>query len=122
MIDSIRSGSAVIAVCAGALLPSALASGAFLHVRPSTAPRGSAVVFTGSVAQGCARGDQVTLISRLFPGHAFGGEGAITTRVGAHGRFTRRFSVGTRVARGTYVVTARCGGGNLGVEAKLRVR
>jgi hypothetical protein len=69
-------------VCAGALLPSALASAAFLHVSPSTAPRGSVVVFTGSVAQGCDRGGQVTLISRLFPGHAFGGEGAITTRLG----------------------------------------
>jgi hypothetical protein len=109
-------------VSVAAFLPSAFASGAFLHVTPSTVARGRAVVFTGSVAQGCARGDQVTLISRLFPGHAFGGEGAVTTRVGSHGRFSRRFTVGRTTARGTYVVTARCGGGNLGVEAKLRVR
>jgi hypothetical protein len=112
----------VLGVAALLSVPSAFASGAFLHVSPSTAARGTAVIFTGSVAQGCARGDQVTLISRLFPGHAFGGEGAVTTRVGSHGRFTRRFTVGRSTAHGTYVVTARCGGGNLGVEAKLRVR
>ncbi len=106
----------------GALLPGMLASGAFLRVSPSTAHQGTAVVFTGSVAQGCARGDQVTLISRLFPGHAFGGESAVTARVGAHGRFSRRFSVRAGTARRTYIVTARCGGGNLGVEATLRVR
>jgi hypothetical protein len=109
-------------VVVGALLPGVLAAGAFLRVSPSTAHPGSVVVFTGSVAQGCDRGGQVTLISRLFPGHAFGGEGAITTRVGPHGRFTRRFTVGASTARRTYVVTARCGGGNLGVEATLRVR
>ena len=109
-------------VSAAALLPSAFASGAFLHVSPSTAARGRAIVFTGSVAQGCAIGDQVTLISSLFPEHAFGGEGAVTTRVGAHGHFSRHFTVGRTAARRTYVVTARCGGGNLGVEAKLRVR
>lgn len=109
-------------VLVGALLPGVLASGAFLRVSPTTAQRGSVVVFTGSVAQGCARGDHVTLISRLFPGHAFGGEGAITVRVGTHGRFTRRFSVRAGTAHRTYVVTARCGGANLGVEAKLRVR
>jgi hypothetical protein len=107
---------------AGALLPGVLAAGAFLRVSPSTAHPGSVVIFTGSVAQGCARGDEVTLISRLFPGRAFGGEGAVTARVGTQGRFTRRFSVRAGTVRRTYVVTARCGGGNLGVEARLRVR
>jgi hypothetical protein len=109
-------------VLAGALLPSVLGTGAFLRVSPSAAPPGSVVVFTGSVAKGCASGDEVTLISRLFPGHAFGGEGAVTTRVGTHGRFTRRFRIRAGTARRSYVVTARCGGANLGVEARVRVR
>ncbi len=117
MIGSARSRLVLV----GALLPGVLASGAFLRVSPSTAPRGSVVVFTGSVAHGCNRGDQVTLISRLFPGHAFG-EGAITTRVATYGRFARRFRIAATTARRTYGVTARCGGGNLGVEATLRVR
>lgn len=118
-----RSALAVLAavLLAGALLPTALASGTFLRVRPAAAGRGSAVVFTGSVGTGCARGGVVTLISRLFPGHAFGGEGAISTQVGALGAFTRRFVVGLGTARRTFVVSARCGGGNLGVAATLRV-
>jgi hypothetical protein len=107
---------------AGALLPGTFGAGAFLRVSPSAAKPGSVVVFTGSVAKGCAVGDQVTLISRLFPGHAFGGEGAVSTRVGTHGGFTRRFSIRAGTARRTYIVTARCGGANLGVEARLRGR
>jgi len=100
----------------------AIALGAFIHVSPTVAARGSVVVFTGGVAGGCARGDQVTLISPLFPGHAFGGSGAVTTRVGAAGHFTKRFRIGATTARKTYLIGARCGGGNLGVDAKLRVR
>jgi hypothetical protein len=77
------------------------------------------VTFTGA---GCRRGETVSLISRLFPGHAFGGEGAISTLVRSGGRFTRSFRVRRTTARGRYVITARCGGGNLGVAAHLRVR
>src|SRR5436305_9726245 len=97
---------------AAALVPSTVGVGAFLRVSPAAARPGGVVVFTGSVAKGCAVGDQVTLISRLFPGHAFGGEGAVTTRVGAHGGFTRRFRIRAGTVPRTYVVTARCGGGN----------
>jgi len=100
----------------------AIASGTFIHVSPTVAPRGAVVVFTGSVARGCARGDQVTLISPLFPGHAFGGAGAVYTRVAAAGHFTKRFRIGASTVRKTYLISARCGGGNLGVDAKLRVR
>jgi hypothetical protein len=109
------------ALAAGTFLPSALATGASLRVRPTAASAGSVVVFTGSVGEGCSHGDRVTLISRLFPGHAFGGEGAITARVGTHDHFTRSFRVRAGTAHKTFIVTARCGGGNLGVSATLRV-
>jgi hypothetical protein len=60
-------------------------------------------------------------LSKLFPGHAYG-VGAIYAKVGSNGHFSRRFAVPTTVADGTYGVTARCGGGNLGVSAHVRVQ
>jgi hypothetical protein len=96
----------------------ATASSATLHVSPTTAHRGSVVTFTGS---GCLPGDSVFLISRLFPGHAYG-IGAISTRVRANGHFLRRFRVRSTTPRRRYTITARCGGANLGVAAHLRVR
>ena len=91
---------------------------ASLHVSPSTARRGSLVTFSGS---GCLRGDTVFLISRLFPGHAYG-IGAISTRVRADGRFSRRFRARTTSTRRRYTITARCGGADRGVAVHLRVR
>ena len=90
-----------------------------LHVSPSSVRRGGIVTFTGA---GCRRGETVFLISRLFPGHAFGGEGAITTIARRGGYFTRSFRVRLTTQRRRYVITARCGGGNLGVAVYLRVR
>jgi hypothetical protein len=112
-------GSMVAAAIAVALAMSARASTPALHVTPSSVHRGGKVMFTGA---GCRRGQTVFLISRLFPGHAFGGEGAITTTARRGGYFTRSFRVRRTTPRRRYVITARCGGGNLGVEAHLRVR
>jgi len=111
-------GSMVTAAIAAALAVSARASTPALHVTPSSVHRGGTVTFTGA---GCRRGETVFLISRLFPGHAFGGEGAITTIARYRGHFTRSFRVRRTTRRGRYVITARCGGGNLGVAAHLRV-
>ena len=113
-----RTGLAVFAAAAP------LAAGAppvALHVKPAVAARGSVVVFSGSVGTGCVPGDSVTLISRVFPGHAFG-EGAIMARVHADRRFRRSFRVPATTPRRAYLITARCGGGNLGVATRLRVR
>ena len=111
---------AVVAVAALVLAatPALAAGGAALAVSPASVSRGSTVTFTGA---GCHRGDSVILISRLFPGHAYG-EGAITTKARANGHFTRRFAVRTSTARGRYGVTARCGGGNLGIVVHITVR
>lgn len=99
----------------------ASAAGPSLRVRPTTASRGQVVTFSGFVASGCLAGDTVFLISRLFPGHAYG-LGAITARVRANHHFSRRFRIRRTTRRRVYYITARCGGGTLGVAARLRVR
>jgi hypothetical protein len=64
----------------------------------------------------------VTLISSAFPGHAFGGEGAVNGKVGSHGSFSVRARVRSGLKPGRYRIGARCGGGNLGVSAFFHIR
>ena len=108
--------AAVGLVTAGAALGSARPS---IHVQQRSVAPGGRVTVYGSVGS-CASGD-VTVISRAFRGHAFG-EGALTGHVNAA---NHTFSVNGRVRAGLhagkYAISARCGGGNLGVTAKLRV-
>ena len=111
-------GVLATALAVAALAVPAAAAPASLHVAPTTAHGGTLVTFTGA---GCLRGDTVFLISRLFPGHAYG-IGAISTRVGASGRFLRRFRVRPTSPLRRYTITARCGGANLGVAVHVRVR
>jgi hypothetical protein len=91
-----------------------------LAVVPSTVAPGGAIRVLGNAGD-CPRGDTVIAISRAFPGRQFGAAGALTGRVGRGGAFSIRGRVRSRVARGRYVVTARCGGGNLGVAAYVRI-
>ena len=98
----------------------ALAAHPALHVTPTTVRPGATVRVTGN-ADGCPRGDTVTVISRAFRGHGFAGIGAVFTRVGAGGSFAAPAHVRIRIRPGRYAITARCGGGNLGVSARLRV-
>ena len=92
-----------------------------LRVRPSIALPGARVWATGNAAP-CPRGDTVLVISRAFPGQGFAGIGAISAHVGAGGAFAAAGRVRRNAAPGRYGLTARCGGGNLGVIAYLRVR
>jgi hypothetical protein len=111
-------GLLVTAAAAATLAVPATGAAATLHVSPATVHRAAIVTFTGS---GCLPGDTVFLISRLFPGHAYG-IGAISTRARANGHFLRRFRIRLTTPRRRYTITARCGGGNLGVAVHLRVR
>jgi hypothetical protein len=108
----------LVLVAVGALAAPAFASTTTLHVSPGVAHRGTMITITGS---GCHAGDTAILLSRLFPGHAYG-VGAITTKVRANGHFLRRFRVRATTVRRLYGITARCGGGNLGKEAWVRVK
>jgi hypothetical protein len=88
-----------------------------LTVQPKSIGRGGAVTVTG---WGCGAGDIVYLISPPFVGHAFVAH-SVATRARANGSFSRRVRIRTSIRAGRYLITARCGGGNLGVAAALRV-
>lgn len=112
-----------IVVVSGVLAGVAAASGAAkpsLSVAPNPVRAGRAVAIKGSAA-GCPVGDTVTVLSRAFPAtHEFAGVPAVLATV----RNDRAFQTATVIPkskRGNYTVTARCGGGNLGVLVHLRV-
>jgi hypothetical protein len=112
---------ALVAVVLGAGVAAA-APAAEIHVKPTRAYRGEVVRVFGTVAGGCATGDQVTLISKAFSGaHEFAGVPAIFARSRSDGSFSKRTRIpGTRKL-GRYSIGGRCGGGNLGVIAHLRI-
>jgi hypothetical protein len=92
-----------------------------LTVRPRVVHRGGTVIVSG-VAGGCAATDQVTIISHAFAAtHSFAGVPAVYAEVGSAGRFSTRTRIPATRRPGIYVLTARCGGGNLGVSAHLTV-
>ena len=64
--------------------------------------------------------DTVYLISQAFVGNAFV-QHSVATTAHANGTFSRRVRIRTRIHTGRYTITARCGGGNLGVSAHLTV-
>jgi hypothetical protein len=86
-------------------------------VHPSSVARGGTVTVSG---KGCRAGDVVYLISPAFVGHAFVPH-SVATRAGSSGAFSRLVHIRTAIRAGRYLITARCGGGNLGVSAALRV-
>jgi hypothetical protein len=65
--------------------------------------------------------DTVFALSTAFPGHAFGGEGALTGPVHPGGAFSIAGHIRPGLRPGRYTVGARCGGGNLGVSVSLLV-
>jgi hypothetical protein len=93
-----------------------------LTITPGIVHRGGTVHIRGN-ADGCPRGDTVFVLSRAFVHtHEFAGVSAVLARVRAGGAF-RATTVIPRTRRpGRYNVTARCGGGNLGVLVHLTVR
>ena len=118
-----RRAVAVAATAALALAGSSAAapSRISLRVRPTIVAPGALVRVSGN-ADGCPRGDVVMALSRAFAGPGFAGLGGISARVRARGAFSGTGRVRRYAAPGRYRVTARCGGGNLGVSAFLRVR
>ena len=112
------------AVSIAVLCLAASASGAApaLNVTPTTVKRGSVVTVSGNVGGGCTQGDSVTIYSRAFNHrHDFAGLPAIFARVGAGGDFSKQARIPASKRAGTYSIGGRCGGGTLGVSAKLTV-
>jgi hypothetical protein len=79
------------------------------------------VAIKGSAGD-CRVGNTVSILSRAFVHtHEFAGVPAVLARVRAGGSFRAKTTIPRTRLRDRYVVTARCGGGNLGVTAHLRV-
>jgi hypothetical protein len=111
-----------LAALAGlAVVGSALGSGANtrIAVEPGRAAPGAMVRIVGN-AGACSAGSTVTAISSAFPGHAFG-EGSLSGLVRSNHTFSIVGHLSRTVRPGRYNVGARCGGGNLGVSAFVRV-
>lgn len=99
----------------------ALAAGPTINTDPTRVAQGGVVRVFGVVPE-CARGNTVTLLSRAFSHrHEFAGVPAIVATVGRHHRYSKRTTIPAGPRPGRYRITGRCGGGNLGVIAHVRV-
>jgi hypothetical protein len=116
----------LLLVAAVVALGATAAVAATIVVNPTTVSAGGEVTVSGDVlangTPGCTVPGDVTLISDAFAGLGeFAGVGATTAPADASGNFTTTVTLSPDVAPGTYDVTGRCGGGNLGVSATLTV-
>jgi hypothetical protein len=113
-----------VATLACALIVAVTASAAtaevFLAASPSKVSPGAAIRVYGN-AGSCPVGDTVFAISRLFPGHEFGRDGALLGHVLHGGSFLIRGHVRATARPGRYLITARCGGGSFGLPLPVRV-
>ncbi|HEU4978262.1 MAG TPA: hypothetical protein VFT42_05165 [Solirubrobacteraceae bacterium] len=113
--------SLVVLAAAAALAAPAGAAAPRIALSPTSVHRGQVVRVHG-VIHGCPAGDTVTLLSKAFSHrHEFAGVPAVFARVGASGAYSVRTRIPARRRPGSYHVTGRCGGGNLGVAPLLRV-
>jgi hypothetical protein len=108
-----------VAAAGAALVLAGTVAGATprISVHPASVARGGTVIVSGT---GCRAGDLVYLISPPFVGNAFVPH-SVATRARSTGSFSRNVRIRTSIRAGRYLITARCGGGNLGVSARLRV-
>jgi hypothetical protein len=92
-----------------------------INVTPASVVAGGTVHLSGSVGPTCP--GPVTLISAAFVHtHDFAGQPALFVPVKPGGAFSTTTRIPSTRMPGTYRITGRCGGGNLGVSATLRVR
>jgi hypothetical protein len=111
----------IASALAATLCVAAATAAVSLSVSPATVRAGRMVAIKGSAGD-CRVGNTVSILSRAFVHtHEFAGVPAVLTRVRAGGSFRATTTIPRARKRGRYVVTGRCGGGNLGVTAHLRV-
>jgi hypothetical protein len=95
---------------------------ATLHASPNPVKAGHVLTLKGNAKPGCTTGDTVTIMSKAFAGaHRFAGIPAVFAKVKSGGAYKTTTTIPGSKAVGMYTVTARCGGGNLGVEVHLHV-
>ena len=121
MRNLVRFGLAAAAVLGVVLgTTTAWAATTQLHISPATVVAGHTVRFSGV----CDPNTSGFVISPAFlhdSAHDFAGVGAVAFDTDSHGAFSGTAVVPVTRAPGTYAVTARCGGGNLGIERHLHV-
>ena len=111
----------VVLVAAAASAVATASPPTSLVVVPGTVTRGHTLTIRGRVGS-CSVADTVTLISRAFVHtHDFAGLPAVFANVRPGGKFQTETRIPATKAPGSYRVTGRCGGGNLGVSATVRV-
>src|SRR6266540_1283062 len=97
-----------------------------VHVSPSPVAAGHAVTLSGSVGPDSAGSDcagGVALLSKAFVHtYDFADVPAVIAAVKPDGAFTATTTIFCAKPVGTYTITGRCGGGNLGASATLVVR
>ena len=93
-----------------------------LTLTPTLVRAGGTVRIRGT-AGGCPSGDTVFVLSRAFvAAHSFAGVPAVLARVRRDGTFRAATLIPASRKPGRYGVTARCGGGNLGLLRILTIR
>ncbi len=102
------------------------ASAASIDITPATVPVGGTVTVRGDVLgpngqPGCQVPGTVTLISGAFAGQGSFMNQDVETTAGADSKYSVQAKILPGVIPGTYTITGRCGGGNLGVQATLVV-
>jgi len=99
----------------------AAAGGSTIHLSPATVTRGHVVRVHGAIP-GCPRGSELSLLSTAFVHtHDFAGVPAVNVNVGRNGAYSVTTRIPASKAPGRYTVSGRCGGGNVGAFATLRV-
>jgi len=100
--------------------PVAAAPAATLHVSPPSQAAGGSVQVSGT----CEANTSGHALSHAFlhdAAHDFAGVGAVAFQTDAAGNFSVTAEIPSSTTPGRYDVTARCGGGNLGITATLTV-
>src|SRR5262245_16991284 len=114
---TLAAGTAVAALAFAGAVTAAVS----LTVGPASVHRGHRVIIRGNAGD-CPTGDAVTLISKAFAHtHDFAGLPAVFALVRSGGKFGIRPRIPGTKAVGSYSLSARCGGGNLGVSATIHV-
>src|SRR5262245_45970979 len=126
MTRTVRHLTTVGAVLLTALsVSSPTAQAASIVVSPTTVAAGGTVRLSGDTlapdgTPGCGAPGHVLLVSDAFIGLGeFAGTGAVDLPVDATAHFDSTVTLSGAVAEGTYLISGRCGGGNIGVSATL---
>lgn len=120
MNKTVITGLAASALIMGLAMPAAAGPGSSISVRPKVVAAGHQVRISGSTpVSDCPADDAAILTSTadLFPPD---GIGPVVPR-DSTGAFFVVYQVPTSTPAGTYQIGFRCGGGNVGVFASLRV-